>query len=264
MTTLLTTQNAKTIKGEKLGYLTGILYLAPNTVAGKNCNVCPFSDAACRKACFNTAGRGRFKNVQKARIKKTRWLFRDRWGFVAQVMKDIYDLKRRAEREGLKLAIRLNGTSDIPWESPAWGSIISEFPDVQFYDYTGSVQRCLEVPKCYTNYHLTFSRRSGNTSDCVRVLKAGGQVSVIFDTLPPVTNIGIMDDADEGEAAPLVDGDEHDLRFLNPKKCIIGLKAKGEAKYDKSGFVIRNPRLPKVRISKITYHTRSKKKRRAA
>ncbi len=134
MKTLLSIDtNAKTVKGQKRGYMTGILYLAPSNES-KVINTCPHASKGCRAACLFTAGRGAFNNVRQARIDKTLWLVRDRAGFIEQIKKDIAALVRKAERKGLIPCVRLNGTSDLPWEN--MGNIMQDFPDVQFYDYT--------------------------------------------------------------------------------------------------------------------------------
>jgi hypothetical protein len=114
--TLLTVQNAKTVKGESLGYLTGILYMAPATTV-QGINTCPFASKDCKEACLYTAGRGRFSNVKQARIRKTE-LFRDNKDlFFTILIKDITKIQRKAAKLGLNPAIRLNGTSDIDFEN---------------------------------------------------------------------------------------------------------------------------------------------------
>jgi hypothetical protein len=221
--------DAKTPKGTALGYLTGILYLAPANLSGFE--VCVWSTAGCRAACLNTAGRGKFSNVQLARIRKTRWFFSDRDAFMGALHSDIQNLIKDAKKQGLTPCGRPNGTSDVAWEL-GQKSIIKAYPDVQFYDYTKSVHRAIKSlthelwPK---NYHLTFSYSGENLDDCLKVLNLGGNVSVVFDGEKPKAWQGF----------PVIDGDLHDLRFIDPRGTIVGLKAKGEAKNDTSGFVVR-------------------------
>lgn len=222
MFTLLSTANPKIQKGTKLGYLSFILHLAPADLSGKE--VCPKRTAGCTAACLNTAGRGgMFRKgentnmIQKARIRKTQYFFADRAGFMADLERDIRKGIRFAERQGLKPVFRLNGTSDLSWEK--YG-IIEKFPGVQFYDYTKVLGRKVShLP----NYHLTFSAADGNDSDVAKAIAAGMNVTVVYDQIP------------EG----VFSADETDLRFLDPKVGIIGLKAKGRAKRDTSGFVRR-------------------------
>ena len=232
---LLSTANPKIQKGTKLGYLSFILHLAPADLSGHN--TCPKATAGCRSACLNTAGRGgMFKKgentnmIQKARIRKTKYFYEDRAGFMLDLAYDIQKAIAFAKKQGLTPVIRLNGTSDLSWEKyevPVFctRNIFELFPDVQFYDYTKIIGRKVaDIP----NYHLTFSKADGNDSDVARAIDAGMNVAAVFDAVP-----------DFYMGKEVIDADETDLRFLDPKGVIAGLKAKGKAKKDYSGFVIR-------------------------
>lgn len=225
--TLLSIGNdAKTKKGLAYGYLTGILYLAPANESGKE--VCPSRSPGCTEACLFTAGRGSFTNVREARIRKTKLFWSDRQLFLKALDDDIEFLKKEAASKKLKPCVRLNGTSDLGWEGFA-EYIFKKHPDVQFYDYTkvfSRMQKFLQG-KFPPNYHLTFSRSEENNSICDKVLAQGGNVAVVFDGIR--TKWGSYD---------VIDGDLSDLRFLDTKNVVVGLKAKGKAKKDRSGFVI--------------------------
>jgi hypothetical protein len=133
---LLSTANTKTLKGEKFGYITYILHLAPYNLSGFQ--TCPMAKT-CQTACLNTSGRGKFDNVQSARIRKTRYFFENRAAFMADLFADIIAAKRYAAKRGLIPVFRLNGTSDIPFEKIRfldYRNIFEAFPDVTFYDYT--------------------------------------------------------------------------------------------------------------------------------
>ena len=219
---LLSTANPKIQKGAKLGYLSFILHLAPATLSGKE--TCPKRTAGCTAACLNTAGRGgMFKRgentniIQQARIRKTKMFFEDRAAFIAQLEKDIQLGIKQAKKLGLTPVFRLNGTSDLAWEK--YG-IIEKFPTVQFYDYTKVLGRKVSH---LSNYHLTFSAADGNDADVAEALLQGMSVVAVYDAIP--------------EGVP--SADETDLRFLDPKGIMLGLKAKGRAKKDYTGFVIR-------------------------
>jgi hypothetical protein len=223
---LFTTGNPKLMKGEKKGYLSFVLHLAPADVSGYN--TCPKATTGCKKACLNTAGRGGiFKKgettnvIQQARIRKTKDFFENREQFLQDLRKDITLAIKQAEKKGLTPAFRLNGTSDISWEK--YG-IIEEFPNVQFYDYTKVRNRKVSHLK---NYHLTFSKADGNDSDVEKVVSQGMNVAAVF-TKVPETYLG----------RKVINGDETDLRFLDEKNVIVGLKAKGKAKKDTTGFVV--------------------------
>lgn len=226
---LLTTSNTKTAKGEAAGFLTLILHLAPARLSGHN--VCPAASAGCAAACLNTAGRGRFARTQLARIAKTRRLFADRAGFMAELVRDIEAGVRKAERLGLTPVVRLNGTSDIRWETiPVDGhrNIMARFPAVQFYDYTKLPNRRNLPP----NYRLTFSLAEHNARAADAQLRAGRNVAMVFSTSK-------RDELPQWYGdIPVIDGDRHDLRFLDPEGVIVGLRAKGAATRDRSGFVV--------------------------
>lgn len=236
---LLGHSSAKTEKGESVGYLTGILYLAPHTLSSAG-NVCPWA-AACKTSCLNTSGRGAFSSVQKARIAKTRFFFSDQKAFMETLYNDCKTLIAKAKRLGLQPCIRLNGTSDLAFHRlivPSQGKTLMEcFLGVPFYDYTKSAKKALDNAKGLhpTNYTVVFSRdSSANETECQQVLSAGGNVAVVFrDSLPPTY-----------WHRPVLNGDATDLRFLDRRAkagrhgYVVGLKAKGSAKRDTSGFVV--------------------------
>lgn len=247
---LLSKSNTKIMKGEAYGYLTLGLHLAPAWLSGYN--VCPKASVGCAAACLNTAGMGKFSTVQKARIAKTKMFFEQREVFMFQLAKEIFNGKKAAVKAGLKLAIRLNLTSDIRWENtPVVGtnktmrnmvhgllghidapvtvpSIIALFPDVIFYDYTKLANRG-DIP---TNYHLTFSKSESNDVDVDTTLATERNIAVVFSTKKgkPLPK--------QYRGRPVIDGDINDLRFLDAPNSIVGLRSKGDAKKDTSGFVV--------------------------
>jgi hypothetical protein len=229
---LLSTANPKIQKGTKLGYLSFILHLAPADLSGHN--TCPKATAGCKSACLNTAGRGgMFRKgentnmIQKARIRKTQYFYNARQDFMLDLKKDIEKGIKLAAKLGLKPVFRLNGTSDLSWEKydmiPGL-NVFECFPDIQFYDYT----KVLGRKAGYDNYFLIFSQADGNEADVNKAIAQGMNVAAVFDVVPT-----------EYKGRPVINADETDLRFLDPKGVIAGLKAKGRAKKDYSGFVIR-------------------------
>ena len=233
---LLSTGNPKILKGLKQGYNTYILHLAPADLSGYN--TCPKATAGCKAACLNTAGRGgMFKKgettnaIQKARIRKTKMFYEQRQDFMLTLKKDIELAIKQSKKLGLIPVIRLNGTSDLSWEKYDMipGQNVFEcFPDIQFYDYTKVLGRKV---KGIANYNLTFSAADGNDADVYSAISQGYNIATVFGikkTLPmPETYMG----------RPVFNGDESDLRFLDPKGVVVGLYAKGKAKKDTSGFV---------------------------
>lgn len=228
---LLTTSNTKIKKGEKLGYMSFGIHLAPAKLSGFN--VCPSASKGCAAACLNTAGMGIYSTVQAARIAKTKHFFKDKPAFMSQLVKEIAAGVRKAEKNGMKPAFRLNLTSDLPWEKilHEGESVFQLFPTVQFYDYTKVEKRMFsflnnELPQ---NYHLTFSRAEKTSPVLVNNLMAcGGNVAMVFRKSLPSRFMG----------RKVVDGDESDVRFLDPRGVVVGLKEKGLAKKDLSGFVL--------------------------
>ncbi len=221
--------NYKTIKNKKVGVLTGILYMAPYKLSGKN--VCPAASAGCAAACLNTAGRGAMNVVQAARLKKTNRFWDDRDQFLMDLAEEIRALSNKAKAKGLKAAVRLNGTSDLPYERykmPGTDKNIMEvFPNVQFYDYT-KLENRFTGAQLPANYHLTFSRAEDNDHKLDEVLEHTSAAVVFAGELP-----------DTWKGYPVIDGDEHDARFTDAGPgVIIGLIAKGKARHDDSGFVI--------------------------
>lgn len=222
--------NAKTVKGQKKGFMTGILYLAPANESGRN--LCAHASDGCKAACLFSAGRGAFDSVRNARMNKTRFFIEHRAEFVAIIKADIARLVKKAAKANMTPAVRLNGTSDLPWENI--GDIMQSFPNVQFYDYTPNPKRMISFIKgeLPANYHLTFSKKENNDSIVDLILTMGGNVAVVFDSQVYTY-----------KGKQVVSGDETDLRFLDPKNVIVGLTAKGKAKKDTSGFVVKVPAL---------------------
>ena len=222
--------NAKTIKGDILGkYLTGILYLAPAKTSGYQ--TCPSSTPGCRAACLFSAGRGKMHNVQEARIRKTRELFESPDVFLNDLNRDINSLITKAKKLDVIPCIRLNGTSDIYWPAK-FPSIFKDYPNLMFYNYTKEqkIMRKFIDGKCPPNYYLTFSRSESNWDFCETVLKENFTVEVVAKIPQPETYKGYT----------VFSADETDLRFLDPKGQIGWLTAKGKAKKDTTGFVIRD------------------------
>jgi len=228
---ILGTASAKTIKGEKLNYLTYILHLRPDDI------ICPHSMlAGCREPCLNTAGRGAFNKVQLARIAKTRFFHDHQAAFMLSVAADIWAAQRKAHKLDMTLLIRLNGTSDIAWENiPVYlhkaGNVFQTFPAVQFYDYTKHPSRKL-AGKTANNYDLTYSY-SGITPAKITAKALNSTVNsryaVVFLKRAdiPKTFMGM----------PVIDGDDTDVRHIESTGVVVALYAKGKAKHDHTGFV---------------------------
>jgi hypothetical protein len=237
---LFSTGNPKVLKGTKQGFNTYILHLAPANISGYE--TCPKRTAGCTAACLNTAGRGgMFKKgentnvIQQARIRKTQFFFEERAGFFEWLVKDIELAIKQSAKKNLVPVFRLNGTSDLSFEKyevvrngVLYRNIFEAFAEVQFYDYTKILGRKVND---IANYHLTFSAADGNDVDVRKAIAQGYNVATVFGIKKSLP----MPDTYEGR--PVFNGDDSDLRFLDPKGVVVGLYAKGKAKKDTSGFV---------------------------
>jgi hypothetical protein len=205
--------NTKLRKGGQYG-----LSLLPHRLGGVG-NLCPASTPGCRAGCLNTAGRGLYTDVQKGRLVRTVLLGHHPRAFSAL-------LRREIERLPGEAAVRLNVFSDIRW-GEVWPEVFRIRPDLQFYDYTKIAGR---TPP--PNYHLTYSASERWTPDQIRdTVEEGRNVTVVLrlrksDEMPK-TYLGL----------PVVDGDLSDSRYKDPEGVVVGLRAKGRARRDTSGFV---------------------------
>lgn len=235
--------DAKTSKGQKLGYFTGIMYLSPYKMANGKVNVCGDATKGCIESCLNEAGRGAFSNVQDARVKKTLEFLENPKEFMVKIYKEIVKLQKKY---GQNLVIRLNGTSDLPFENIKveledryYSNIFEAFPNVQFYDYTKNPRRVLKNE--IGNYYLTFSRAETklNIEYSRNLLNEGKNVAMVFskELHEQIVKMGKI--VYNNREVNVIDGDETDLRFLDMPNSIVALKAKGKASKDTSGFVIR-------------------------
>jgi hypothetical protein len=238
---IFSVDSAKAIKAQGYGYLNAIHYMAPASVAGVG-NMCPKATAGCIAACLGwysgqasmVAHDADINSVRQSRMDKARRFMRDRAAYMADVVRSVELAERKAQRMGLRLCVRMNGSTDIAWEGIAcerdgqrFRSLMEAFPHIQFVDYTKIASRMRRpLP---ANYHLTLSRNEENDAAVAAVVAAGGNAAVVFDRVPAMWN-----------GMRVIDGDAHDLRHLDPRGTIVGLTPKGaKARRDTSGFVVR-------------------------
>jgi hypothetical protein len=227
--TILGESSAKTVKGEKIGYLTGIVYLVPDN------KLCPLAiSAGCITGCLATAGRGAFNSVQLARKAKTDYFYNHQKAFLLSLCADIWTLSNKAKKLGLIPLIRPNGTSDIPYENIVVldeKNIFQLFPTVQFYDYTKHPSRNL-TGKTTGNYDLTYSF-SAITPKPISIKGLtnpnNSRVAVVFQSQ--------IDIPKTFRSWDVIDGDNSDVRHIEPKGVVVALYAKGKAKRENNGFV---------------------------
>ena len=223
--------NTKTAKNNLESF---ILYLAPHTQNSKKINICPRASKGCAAACLFSAGRGKFSNVIASRTNKTEYYLSDKKIFINQLSKELIKIAAKSIKQNKKIAIRLNGTSDQDFIAliKKYNNLDllngDEFKNLVFYDYTailGKIKKYIN-----TSYSLTLSRKEDNENEIIEALKLGGNVAAVFRDELPTTYKGYN----------VVNGDSSDLEMIYNKNVILGLKAKGDAKKDKSGFVIDN------------------------
>ena len=259
-------RDAKTRKGEKQGYLTGIMYLAPEKKISRlvkgwqafpetaprwigeyidgidakvwqRANMCPLASPGCAAACLDTAGHGGFSpSVPVGRARKTLLWLGHRDQFWQLLRRDVAKLVRVAKRRGLKAQIRLNGTSDIRWERfPEFRALCADYPAVRFYDYTKySLRMRRDLPD---NYRLTYSLNESPRSwgYAQQYLAAGYPVAAVFRS---VADAKTVIERASWRGYRVVDGDEHDARFYDGA-VVTALKPKGKARTGTGGSFLQ-------------------------
>ena len=234
---IFSVDNPKAAKAKDYGYLNAIHYMAPHKLAGVG-NLCGDASPGCIDLCLgqHSGAAIYYPSVIQSRIVKAQRFMKNRAYYMKDMSKAIAAARRKADASGLKLCVRPNGSTDLAWEGLKGAdglSLVAAFPDTQFTDYTKSFKRALAHAqgKLPANYHLTFSHSETNAAQCLTILAAGGNVAVVFANGLPETWNGF----------PVINGDLHDLRHLDPKGVVVGLSPKGNrAKRDRSGFVVRN------------------------
>ena len=238
--------NTKLRKNGGKGFRTLGLSLAPHKSAGVG-NVCTHASPGCIGACLDHQGMASvWDSIAIARKKRTKLFYYDRQWFLERLKVEIDSKLKTAGSAGLRLAVRLNVLSDVPWEKIA-PSIFSDFPSVQFYDYTKNPKRAgLLLP----NYWLTFSRSEINHKDCLHILRNGGNVAVPFADLSASyvgNRAGLQTLPTTWEGYHVINGDESDLRFQDTRGRkhgrVVGLKLKAHSTAERqqaiaSGFAV--------------------------
>ena len=194
-----------------------------------NDTLCPSRhNAGCASPCLQSAGRGRMSNVAKGRQRKTDWFMSDREGFLTQLRKEMHSFIRTCSKQGIKPVFRLNTISDVQWETLL--DLEGEFGDAFFYDYTKLAHRLGKTP---SNYKLmfSFSSRSKYRKQVLKAMQHNVPVAVVFEGELPKAFLN----------RPVIDGDQSDIQNVQSGRVVVGLRAKGDAKHDTSGFVVHDP-----------------------
>jgi len=219
--------DAKTPKGETVGYRTAVLYMQPGNLSGVE--LCPGRSSSCFRDCIAETGRMPMPSAKLARAKRTALFLSDGGAFASQLYREIDSFASSCAKSGLTPAVRPNGTTDVNWEKVLPG-LFTRFPEIQFYDYTKVFHRARRFAegRMPSNYDLTFSRSETNARAVNRALALGVRIALVYRGARPATWHGFE----------CVDGDASDLRFRDPMPSVVCLKAKGPARRDESGFVL--------------------------
>ena len=215
----------KTEKSLAVGVLAKVLFFTPGVF-------CSHATQGCLAACLgHSSGRMQMPTHSTARDRRTALYLHNQKLFMQMLTVELSLFEQEAQRLELVPAVRLNGSSDVPWER-LHSDLFQNFPNIQFFDYTkvpARMNRFLNDPAWPRNYHLTFSAQPNNHEEARNILENGGTVAIVFSPKIPNSFWGI----------PVIKGDEHDARFLDPVGTIVGLTAKGKAKLDQTGFTVR-------------------------
>lgn len=259
--------SVKVAKGLKKKYDTGIVYLSPYWSFDGYSNLCPSASPGCRATCLVTSGQLKNPAPKQSQLDKTNYWLTNPNEFLSQAHREIESLVRSHAKPGKNnFCIRLNGTSDIPFERKSYTykgitykSIMDAFPKVQFYDYTKIYDRLGKTPK---NYHLTFSASEINTKQWKEALQRGFQVAMVFGSQPGKVSksTGLYIKKPDPlpktyEGFEVIDGDDTDLTFTRPNGVIIGLRMKGKAENDTTGFVKRDYKQANTKYPKLNPKT---------
>lgn len=241
----------RNVKTKKNKILTGVLYLSPSDSSGL-ANLCTSASPGCRALCLGHEGRFRMedsvckkKGTNSARSKRTQELLSNKTEFINRLQVEINRMKKRAK----KVAIRLNGTSDIGFNETITNK---DNKKITFYDYTKHKTKYFLyiTNKLPSNYHLTFSgdettgdigqwfddilSHEGNTDE-----KASMALAFFPDDYGRILKSGYIV-TPRNKKIPVIDGDKTDYRASDPKVCVVALKAKGRAKKASVGGFVKS------------------------
>ena len=216
--------STKIEKGKKLSIYTAILYLKPADMIATT-TLCAGAELFdCKNGCLESSGQLGMQTGDNAKIKRTICLLLEPIRFESELRREIV---RHHTKYGDNLAVRLNGTSDLDFTA-----LIRSLPAVQFYDYTKIYQRVRS--NSLPNYDLTFSGSAANNKSVAitaRAIRSGYRTVLAINTaetkgeylLPYHLNL-----------IPLVNMDDTDVRFKDPKNAVGVLKRKGSNKRERA------------------------------
>ena len=229
--------------------------MAPADTSGAN--VCPYATPECKRFCLTYSGQGgigldsnNMNQVQRARINRTRLYYADPERFWAIFDREMLRHVKRSAKLGLTPDFRPNVYSDLLWERIAHpmsrltgeSTMFEVWPMVEFHDYTKIPYHYRPNEALPPNYHLTMSLSESNDMECAVALQNGRNVAAVFRDGLPDTFAGY----------PVIDGDKHDLRFLDVGPCVVGLRVKGHKARKSDSPFFRSKEMPWLQITPQT------------
>jgi len=194
-------------------------------------DLCCMASGTCRQACLMFGGRNSSatehfaakdpyrSSITYGRARRTWRLLADPNRAIAEIAHEAFLLAGRAQKAGLKAVMRINGLSDLPGLADRIAAMVDD--SIRFVDYSKIQNPALFLPGNRVFRSFSLSENRGSESFAEAVLQAGGSVSAVFHGpwVPGSTWHGF----------PTIDGDAHDLRFLDPPGTVAWLSAKGPA-----------------------------------
>lgn len=238
--------STKVEKGEALGWRTFVSYLPPGGA------LCPWVTVGCRSVCLGrNAGRMVMKGPRAAQDRRARQLqaLLHVGGVAAAARAYVEDLpKVVSSGQRAYTAVRVNGSSDLPLLADAVAAeLVARRFAGRIYDYTKSLRAALAYAKGATQVHRTFSLNESNADEARQALAAGVNVAAVVEG--GIASVEAARLALALGATGMLDGDAHDLRFLDPDErpsaggagvgWLVVLAPKGRARRDATGFVVR-------------------------
>ena len=237
------------------------LAMAPWKFAGKG-NLCSNASPGCIDACNGLwAGMNVTPSTRFALIGRARLYMEFRALFLRKLREELRNFEKLCIRTGRIPAVRLNVSTDIPWERVA-PDLFAEFRRIRFYDYTAfSADNRAKLP---ANYQLCHSWKETTRFDFVEAtIRAGRNIVVPFDSAYapsrklfgalPETVVFRCRETGREIVVSVANGDKHDFRLRQTDgagKC-IGLHGKsGRGKVTaavESGFMRHHAEGAKLR-----------------
>ena len=216
----------KLIKSNGMGYYNAGITLAQANLSATN--NCAGSTDDCIRLCLGNFGRAEhLPQLMQIRVNRSNFLHQHRQLAWETMLPQLMAIDRRAKRNSLEIAFRPDITSDKNWDL-ILPQIFEIFPHWKFYGYTKLRSKITRYLAGKNPVIPTFSwsdrllHQSDGSDYANSILNAGINIAVVF--YDRATLAGKLPRTFLGRT--VIDGDKHDLRFLDPRGVIVGLKPK--------------------------------------